>query len=483
MMSELTFYGGVNEIGGNKILLEDNDTRIFFDFGFSFSQGKKYFSEFLRPRTCGGLCDYFEFGILPDIEGIYRDDYLIKMGRAPTIKPTVDGVFLTHAHADHSWNIAFLHKDMPIYCGETCELILRAAQESSTTGFGMDFYTLLEAFIDKRKRPEHPRKFNTFRTGSKLKVNTIEVEPIHVDHSIPGAYGFIIQAPSGCVVYTGDFRLHGIRSNMTKDLVERSKECEPDMLICEGTRIKGEPSLTEKEVRQKISKYMKTKGLVVANFPPRDIDRINTFFYACKENNRKLAITTKLAYLLEILKEDKRLPVPDVRDDSILIYVHRARWGSVTEDDVHVTEKEKDYYKWERKYLRYDNFVTCEDISKKQDEVVLYCDYFSLKELIDIKPQEGSCFIYSLSEPHDEKQVIDYKIMKNWLDHFNLPLVKAHASGHASLEEITEIISEIQPKKVIPIHTDDAEMFKAVVENVLSTEVLIPEYGECMEFT
>lgn len=33
----LTFYGGVNEIGGNKILLEDKDTRVFLDFGKSFS--------------------------------------------------------------------------------------------------------------------------------------------------------------------------------------------------------------------------------------------------------------------------------------------------------------------------------------------------------------------------------------------------------------------------------------------------------------
>jgi len=37
-MAKLTFHGGVNEIGGNKILLEDGGTRILFDFGMSFSQ-------------------------------------------------------------------------------------------------------------------------------------------------------------------------------------------------------------------------------------------------------------------------------------------------------------------------------------------------------------------------------------------------------------------------------------------------------------
>ena len=37
-MTSLTFYGGVSEIGGNKILLEDGDTRLFLDFGMSFKQ-------------------------------------------------------------------------------------------------------------------------------------------------------------------------------------------------------------------------------------------------------------------------------------------------------------------------------------------------------------------------------------------------------------------------------------------------------------
>jgi ribonuclease J len=30
-MVKLTFYGGVNEIGGNKILLADKGTKIFLD--------------------------------------------------------------------------------------------------------------------------------------------------------------------------------------------------------------------------------------------------------------------------------------------------------------------------------------------------------------------------------------------------------------------------------------------------------------------
>jgi ribonuclease J len=50
-MVKLRFYGGVNEIGGNKILLEDGKTRIFLDFGKSFAFGTDYFTGWLEPRT------------------------------------------------------------------------------------------------------------------------------------------------------------------------------------------------------------------------------------------------------------------------------------------------------------------------------------------------------------------------------------------------------------------------------------------------
>lgn len=129
-MIRLTFFGGVDEIGGNKILVEDGDTKIFLDFGMSFMQTAKYYAEFLQPRTCSGLTDLIELGIIPDLQGIYRNDLLANEGRPLTEKPAVDAVFL-HAHADHSWNIALLHPDIPIHCGFTTKLMLKAAQETS----------------------------------------------------------------------------------------------------------------------------------------------------------------------------------------------------------------------------------------------------------------------------------------------------------------------------------------------------------------
>jgi predicted metal-dependent RNase len=45
----ISCFGGVNEIGGNKLFFEDKDTRVFFDFGAGFSEGLDYFSSGIEP--------------------------------------------------------------------------------------------------------------------------------------------------------------------------------------------------------------------------------------------------------------------------------------------------------------------------------------------------------------------------------------------------------------------------------------------------
>ncbi|MCX5973483.1 MAG: hypothetical protein NTU59_02160 [Coprothermobacterota bacterium] len=74
---KITIHGGVGEIGGNKILLEDGKTRIWLDFGASFEGSGGYYVDWLKPRNVYGLLDHFEFGLLPKLKGLYP-------GRWPT---------------------------------------------------------------------------------------------------------------------------------------------------------------------------------------------------------------------------------------------------------------------------------------------------------------------------------------------------------------------------------------------------------------
>lgn len=62
----------MNEIGGNKILLRDGDTKVFFDFGMAFSMKRLFYSPpFLLPKSEKSVQ---ELGILPKLGGIYKFD-------------------------------------------------------------------------------------------------------------------------------------------------------------------------------------------------------------------------------------------------------------------------------------------------------------------------------------------------------------------------------------------------------------------------
>jgi ribonuclease J len=55
---EIEIFGGINEIGGNKIFLTAGNKKFLFDFGLSFKESGQYFSEFLSPRKFNGIIDY-----------------------------------------------------------------------------------------------------------------------------------------------------------------------------------------------------------------------------------------------------------------------------------------------------------------------------------------------------------------------------------------------------------------------------------------
>ena len=72
---ELTFYGGVNEIGGNKFLLTHRNTAVFLDFGKSFNRENKYFDfPLLRPFF---IQDLKKIQAIPEIKGLYRNSHEI----------------------------------------------------------------------------------------------------------------------------------------------------------------------------------------------------------------------------------------------------------------------------------------------------------------------------------------------------------------------------------------------------------------------
>ncbi|MBC7086659.1 MAG: MBL fold metallo-hydrolase [Methanomethylovorans sp.] len=468
-MVSIEILGGKDEIGGNKILLEHKGTKIFLDFGMSFNRNAYYFSEFLHPRKCSGLGDFFEFGLLPDVKGIYREDYLTHMGRYWEARD-LDGVLLSHAHADHAQYIHFLRWDIPIYCTQATKIILECLQKTGNNIFS-DLIDACETFkfypnknggfsrVDRRKNEYvHKRDFRIMEEGKKVTIGNIEVEMVPVDHSLPGACGFIIYTDEGNIVYTGDIRFHGSNSNLSRKFVARARDAAPRWMLCEGTRIDSYVMDSESEVQKKISKLIcQCNGLVFVEHPIRDIDRVNSIFNAAKENEREFVVSMKLAYLIEAL--DKYCPFCI---DEVKILKPRKNWGLINKTDVTPEQIAQDYEKWERDFIDRPNSIGCNELNKTPDKYVVSMSMWEIGQLADIKPT-NALWIKSSCEPFCEEMELDEKRKMNWLNHFGIKHENAHASGHASGEEIREMIKEINPEILIPVHTERADLFDNII--------------------
>jgi ribonuclease J len=435
-MVSVTLHGGVGEIGGNKILIEDKDTRIFFDFGMPFgAKGKYYSAPFLSPRCEEAL---LEFGFLPDLDGLYESDLA---------EQSVDAIFLSHSHMDHASYITFVKRSIPIHCGECTKTILDSLQEMGPKTFEFNLTDL---------------DLISFRTGDKVKVGSIEVEPVHVDHSVPGAYGYVIHTSQGAVVYTGDFRAHGTAPQLTRDFVVAAKSADPIAMITEATNTTGASPSSEPIVEEKLTGVIgQARGLVLADFARADVDRIRSFYNAAKANDRKLGVSLKQAYILRKLSKDPHLDVPGADDKGILIF----------------KRSKKRYYNWESEIIdSHDNVADSEEMGNLQNEVVLACSLYNMEELVRIKPSGESCYILSGSEPFNEEMEIDFAKLLNWLRHYGLPQYHIHVSGKIMPLELRDIIKEIDPKRVFPIHTEDPGLFAKFCRTI-NSEFKIPEIG------
>ena len=299
-----------------------------------------------------------------------------------------------------------------------------------------------------------------------MKIEHLVIVPIHVDHSIPASYGFVIHTSKGAIVYTGDLRAHGPRKDMTEEFIEKACESEPVAMISEGTRmVEDERRKNYSELQvEKLSNNIvsETNTIVFVTRYGRDIDRFRTFHNVAKESDRKLIVSPKTAYLLSRLIQDKRLLLPDpMKDENILVYYKRKKAGKF---------HEADYYVWEREFM--EKMVNHKFVHKHQSEIVMDLDFYQFAELVDIRPDPNSHFIHSMSEPYSEEDIED-TIMQNWLNHFRIKFHQLHASGHVNRQQLMELINYIHPQKIFPVHTENPHLFRK-----LDKDIQFVEYGK-----
>jgi ribonuclease J len=531
MSVKLSFFtgGGVDGIGGNKILLESDRTALFLDFGKSFGEENKYFDEFLKPRSLNGLGDLLAFDLIPPLPGIYREDLQIpnqkwwgKASSHPAFrKLTIQGVLLSHAHLDHSGYISLLSPDIPIYTSLFSALIAKAIQDCGISDFLSEIvYAKPKEFLenglicsDKNySNPSQQRPYYVFtnqlpseqvehfwnQVPGKRPLSTVALSPVldgivnlgdlpirfwPVDHSIPGAGAFGIYTPEGWVLYSGDLRMSGKKAKETQSFTKDAASLQPLLLIIEGTRASlkgghGTKHFTEQDVADRISQIIKkAKGLVIADFGPRNLERLISVLKATEEVNRQLVITTRDAYLLEALSQCGEVDLPNLLGHShIRIY----------------TEKRIRTSEWESTLLERcrAQCLNAEEVSIHPDEFVFCFSYYDFNELIDINPS-GGAYIYSATEAFNEEMQLDAVKLKNWIDHFHFqlfgnPFVQKntdshdplHVGGHARPDELLNIIETIHPNYLLPVHTECFEFFENHFGTRKDIKLIRPQAGE-----
>lgn len=489
-MTEFSFYGGVGEIGGNKIHITNKDTSFFFDFGLAFGRANDFLSEFLQPRKSNGILDFVTLGLLPCIKGIYREDYLRHSGLSYDSEPAADGVLISHSHADHAAYIHHLREDIPIYLSEQSYLILKALEDTGISSFS-EYTRLNKSFhlVPKKRGDGHTRlkeqvdrEIRILKPYQKFDIGESSFESVPVDHSLPGATGYIVDNEEERIVYTGDLRFHGRHPELTQKFISIAHKSDPTVMLSEGTRIESTHNISEDDIeRRAIDEVNKSKDLVIVNYPLRDLDRLITFYNVAEKTDRKLVVSLKQAYILDLFS---RQGYPEIND--VMIYQPRRGWGLIGDEsfacvddqwlcsrDLDPIQCRRDYKVWERDFLDQGNIINYHDLQQDPEEYIFRCDFFELKELIDIKP-EDAVYIKSSTEPFDEQMEINERKVKNWLDLFGIRYVKEgfHASGHASGPEILEMIREIKPEKVYPIHTEHPEKFDVLLDDCI--EVVHP---------
>ncbi|MCX6984152.1 MAG: MBL fold metallo-hydrolase, partial [Lentisphaerae bacterium] len=524
---------------------------MMLDFGKSFSAESSFFDEFLQPRTNSCLRDLLRLGLLPSIPGIYRHDLLkhadvwgaISDRGLPTSARSffeadiesydeymakngakLHGILISHGHTDHCQHLSYLDRRIPIFCSAPTYAILKAAEDINKGGFESDICQCPTRIIKhcgdssmfpgeigiEKDSTDCARDIRIVMAGEVFAVEGFQVEPIAVDHSVPGAFAYLIRTPSGkSVFYTGDIRFHGRFSagpnSLTAVLRERTKGLRPDILITEGTRITSNSSDNEDGVEQRIRDTVAgCSGLAIVDFGWKDTTRFQTILNVAKATGRIIAVNPKVAYLWNQLRNKEPDAWPELSEnENVRVYLKRTQsltysladysnskhlagisvdWGASKEMREAFVEGNTEYL--ESRLCNYYDGVRAYDIIENPSKYILHAGYFDMNELLDVNPPSGSIFVRAATEPFSDEMVLDEEKLTNWLDYFKINdgagIMREHVSGHASGPDLLQFALDMQPGSVIPIHTQQPEFFEKEFGD--KCEVRIPAIGIPLKF-
>ncbi|WP_457559444.1 MBL fold metallo-hydrolase [Candidatus Harpocratesius sp.] len=502
-------YGGLDEIGGNKIVLRASDgSGILLDFGFEFRYLYEFFDEFLPIRRTQVLIDGFLIGFLPfpsDIlTGIYRLDLWrhnqarIKelYGNIPTEPLKITHVLISHCHGDHIGSIRYLNSSIKIVCGQVSKAILDYYEEFyKSNSMFREILKFGKGFQISEKGTRMNNRSKNYQTinrkiyelpdnycGDLGGSSAFNIQLYPVDHSIPGACAYLLEEKISKkrIIYTGDLRFHGPMGQNTRRFVEEAGKFNADLLITEGTRlgriqdnlsnsddldfVDFDQFLSENDVKSELKEIFQdinrepTPKMIFFTCSMRDSNRLESFYLACQDNNRNLILLPKSYLFLQKMIElnQSRLTQDDFQ--KIKVFLPRKNWG---------TYEMKDYKNSPaiKAIIDNPNVIRADEIHQNPGNFCLQMSFYNMNDLLDVRPPPNSHWIRSESEPFTDEAQIKMEKLLNWLKIFNISTKtfhKVHCSGHLSAKDLAQMITKIHPKAVLVIHSEHSELISTL---------------------
>ena len=373
----IIIHRGTHQIGGSAIEISTASTRIILDFGNELSLDEKY-----TPINL-------------DIDGVTKG------------LPDCDGIVISHYHMDHLGQLTTALPEIPLYMGELSKEVAMISAEYQDKNL---YLRLLGA--------------NTFRGGEAFTIGDIRIRPLVIDHSAADSYMFVIEAEGKHVLYTGDFRMHGLRHHILDQLVN-TYIGEVDVLITEGTSLSRDADkyISEAAVLDDISSYIQDGKYVFIMCSSTNIDRIMGIW----QNMPTDKVLICDAYQKRILDT----VINNVYYESSLYRRH----------DSPLVLNKGSY----PKYYMDHGFVS---LVRGTENFIS-----QIKEF----PKDDVRIIYSMWTGYIEENLA----LKTLLETY--PTYICHASGHVSKDDLIKFIELVNPDAIIPVHTDNPERLEELV--------------------
>lgn len=407
--NKITIYRGSHQIGGCVTEIRTKDHRIIIDFGANLP-------------GC-------------ETEGAMKDEEL----RAAVFNgERCDGVLFTHYHGDHIGMYKKIPREVPAYIGPTAKKMLKILVEKLDNIPGTE-----------EKGLGRIEAMNTYYPDKEIGAfGDIKVTPFVVDHSALDAYMFLIEAGGKRILFTGDFRDHGITGEKnTLEKMIRAYISEIDILITEGTMLsrveekEKNPIQTEDDLGKRARELFQENKHSVILVSSTNLDSIMEYYHAlpwgmdfvCDAYQAKLM----LAAMEDKGKYYKKYKPEMIHGRPRRIYIVGGMEGLGAKQNC---------YQAKFDILNQKGFTMLARESKKM---------FAGK----MKEMPDPLIIYSKWSGYLNGKHADPKI-KEFIGNHRMEQV--HVSGHAYVETIEKLIHLTNPKVIIPMHTECADEFGRV---------------------